>query len=224
VLDKRGRAIRCRAACPARRAAATSFCRDWRAMAVYRRAAAAQMASELHALSSSAILLHQRRPPAPPCVLDWPIRADVHGGARDGGDVERVFGVRTGRCAQLDYRAIVTLYRTSPDEGRRPPAAGDVCVGEGLRTSLMLTRDAAKWRAARNQRHRYYRARAGRDIKVEIQVGSDSWQAGDVDLGGTGRFDRATGALSAFGAADLGRGQTVFRYSGEVCLKPPIKS
>jgi len=37
--------------------------------------------------------------------------------------------------------------------------------------------------------------------------------------GGTGRFERATGALAAFGAADLTRGQTVFRYSGEVCLK-----
>src|SRR5690349_20812863 len=33
--------------------------------------------------------------------------------------------------------------------------------------------------------------------------------------GGTGKFDGARGALTAFGAADLGHGQTVFRYSGQ---------
>jgi hypothetical protein len=42
--------------------------------------------------------------------------------------------------------------------------------------------------------------------------------------GGTGRFQGATGALAAFGAAVLfadGGGETVFRYSGQVCVVPP---
>jgi len=42
--------------------------------------------------------------------------------------------------------------------------------------------------------------------------------------GGTGRFQGANGALAIFGAATLfadGGGQTVFRYSGQVCVQPP---
>ena len=41
--------------------------------------------------------------------------------------------------------------------------------------------------------------------------------------GGSGKFDGATGVLTAFGAADFGRGQTVFRYSGQICFKAPGK-
>jgi hypothetical protein len=36
--------------------------------------------------------------------------------------------------------------------------------------------------------------------------------------GGTGRFDGATGSIAAFGSVDLAHGQTVFRYSGQVCV------
>jgi len=36
--------------------------------------------------------------------------------------------------------------------------------------------------------------------------------------GGTGRFDGATGSIAAFGALDFPHGQTVFRYSGQVCF------
>ncbi|MHB8607819.1 MAG: hypothetical protein ACYDCG_05890 [Candidatus Acidiferrales bacterium] len=39
--------------------------------------------------------------------------------------------------------------------------------------------------------------------------------------GGTGRFDGATGSIAAFGALDFGHGQTVFRYSGQVCFADP---
>ena len=41
--------------------------------------------------------------------------------------------------------------------------------------------------------------------------------------GGTGKFEGAKGVLTAFGAADLGRGETVFRYSGQICFKAPGK-
>lgn len=37
--------------------------------------------------------------------------------------------------------------------------------------------------------------------------------------GGTGRFDGATGSIAAFGALDFAHGQTVFRYSGQVCFQ-----
>lgn len=36
--------------------------------------------------------------------------------------------------------------------------------------------------------------------------------------GGTGRFAGATGDFTNIGAADLGTGRTVFRYSGQVCF------
>ena len=36
--------------------------------------------------------------------------------------------------------------------------------------------------------------------------------------GGTGRFAGATGEFNNIGAADLGTGRTVFRYSGQVCF------
>jgi hypothetical protein len=36
--------------------------------------------------------------------------------------------------------------------------------------------------------------------------------------GGTGKYAHATGQTNAIGAVDLGSGQTVFRYSGKLCL------
>jgi len=36
--------------------------------------------------------------------------------------------------------------------------------------------------------------------------------------GGTGKYANATGDLDSIGEVDLGSGQTVFRYSGKVCL------
>jgi hypothetical protein len=39
-------------------------------------------------------------------------------------------------------------------------------------------------------------------------------------VGGTGKYDGARGELRVFGAADLQRGETVFRYEGEVCFRP----
>ena len=36
--------------------------------------------------------------------------------------------------------------------------------------------------------------------------------------GGTGKFANATGDLDSIGEVDLGSGQTVFRYSGKLCL------
>lgn len=41
--------------------------------------------------------------------------------------------------------------------------------------------------------------------------------------GGTGRFAGATGDFNNIGAADLGTGRTVFRYSGQVCFAAPDK-
>lgn len=38
--------------------------------------------------------------------------------------------------------------------------------------------------------------------------------------GGTGRFANATGDFNNIGAADLGTGRTVFRYTGQVCFAP----
>jgi len=42
-------------------------------------------------------------------------------------------------------------------------------------------------------------------------------------IGGTGRFDRASGHLDAIGELDAAAGQTVFRYRGEVCFAAPLK-
>jgi hypothetical protein len=42
-------------------------------------------------------------------------------------------------------------------------------------------------------------------------------------LGGTGRFDDATGKAFAFGAADLNLGQITLRYAGTVCF-PTVKA
>ena len=39
-------------------------------------------------------------------------------------------------------------------------------------------------------------------------------------IGGTGRFDGATGTLYAFGAVDLNLGQITLRYEGTVCFSP----
>ena len=36
--------------------------------------------------------------------------------------------------------------------------------------------------------------------------------------GGTGKYANATGDLDSIGEVDLGSGQTVFRYSGKLCL------
>ena len=38
-------------------------------------------------------------------------------------------------------------------------------------------------------------------------------------VGGTGNYDGAHGELRVFGAADLQRGETVFRYEGEICFR-----
>jgi hypothetical protein len=39
--------------------------------------------------------------------------------------------------------------------------------------------------------------------------------------GGTGRFAGATGDFNNIGVGDLGSGQTIFRYSGQVCFPGP---
>ena len=38
-------------------------------------------------------------------------------------------------------------------------------------------------------------------------------------VGGTGRFDGATGHIENIGEVDLAAGHTVFRYTGEICLE-----
>jgi hypothetical protein len=40
-------------------------------------------------------------------------------------------------------------------------------------------------------------------------------------LGGTGRFDRATGNLKVFGAVDLKQDQVILRYQGTICFARP---
>ena len=40
-------------------------------------------------------------------------------------------------------------------------------------------------------------------------------------VGGTGKFDGATGTLKCWGGVDLGAGEVVGRYSGKVCFKAP---
>ena len=48
-----------------------------------------------------------------------------------------------------------------------------------------------------------------------------SYIKGVTIIGGTGRFDGATGKLTAtFGAVDLTKGQVVLRYQGQVCIAP----
>ena len=42
--------------------------------------------------------------------------------------------------------------------------------------------------------------------------------------GGTGRFEGSAGELKIIGAADLTRGETVFRYQGEICFKASKKT
>ena len=42
-------------------------------------------------------------------------------------------------------------------------------------------------------------------------------------IGGTGKFEGATGALKAWAAIDLGAGEVVGRYSGSVCFNSPGK-
>jgi hypothetical protein len=40
-------------------------------------------------------------------------------------------------------------------------------------------------------------------------------------IGGTGRFENATGNVTAtYGAVDLNKGQVILRYAGHVCLAP----
>ena len=47
-----------------------------------------------------------------------------------------------------------------------------------------------------------------------------SYPNGVQIIGGTGRFANASGKLTLIGAVDLGQGQIVFRYSGQVCVPP----
>jgi hypothetical protein len=55
----------------------------------------------------------------------------------------------------------------------------------------------------------------------EVPTGSGLYAILDYPVhikGGTGKFARATGDFNNIGAADLGTGRTVFRYSGQVCF------
>ena len=55
----------------------------------------------------------------------------------------------------------------------------------------------------------------------EVVPGSGLYAVLDYPVhikGGTGRFGGATGDFNNIGAADLGTGRTVFRYSGQVCF------
>jgi len=47
-----------------------------------------------------------------------------------------------------------------------------------------------------------------------------SYNNGIQVTGGTGRFEGASGTLSSFGAINLGQGQLVLRYAGQVCFRP----
>ncbi len=42
-----------------------------------------------------------------------------------------------------------------------------------------------------------------------------------VVVGGTGRFDNVRGTLEVHGSLDMERGETVFRYHGELCRTEP---
>ena len=48
-----------------------------------------------------------------------------------------------------------------------------------------------------------------------------SYNNGVHITGGTGRFAGASGTLGVFGAVNLGQGQVILRYAGQVCLRPP---
>jgi hypothetical protein len=39
---------------------------------------------------------------------------------------------------------------------------------------------------------------------------------------GTGKFQGATGSVRVIGAADFKTGETIFRYTGQVCLVAPV--
>ena len=55
----------------------------------------------------------------------------------------------------------------------------------------------------------------------EVTPGSGLYAILDYPVhikGGTGKFAGATGDFNNIGAADLGTGRTVFRYSGQVCF------
>jgi hypothetical protein len=47
-----------------------------------------------------------------------------------------------------------------------------------------------------------------------------SYNNGVQITGGTGRFANAIGTLTVFGAVNLGQGQIVLRYAGQVCFQP----
>jgi hypothetical protein len=49
------------------------------------------------------------------------------------------------------------------------------------------------------------------------------YEKGVKIIGGTGKFDGATGLLKAWGAVDLGAGEVAGRYSGTICFKAPSK-
>ncbi|WP_148230408.1 hypothetical protein [Marinithermus hydrothermalis] len=43
-----------------------------------------------------------------------------------------------------------------------------------------------------------------------------------VIVGGTGRFSNVRGTLEVHGSVDFERGETVFRYRGELCREKPM--
>ena len=56
---------------------------------------------------------------------------------------------------------------------------------------------------------------------VTLPVSSTRYAVLDYPVrinGGTGKYTHATGQLNSIGAVDLGTGQTVFRYSGKLCM------
>jgi len=56
---------------------------------------------------------------------------------------------------------------------------------------------------------------------VTLPVSSTRYAVLDYPVtinGGTGKYKNATGQLNSIGEVDLGSGQTVFRYSGKLCL------
>lgn len=56
---------------------------------------------------------------------------------------------------------------------------------------------------------------------VTLPVSSTRYAVLDYPVtisGGTGKYAHAIGQLNSIGAVDLGSGQTVFRYSGKLCL------
>lgn len=50
-------------------------------------------------------------------------------------------------------------------------------------------------------------------------VGDDSYTVNII--GGTGRFDGATGKISTSGVLDVNQGKVVLRYQGEICFAQP---